>query len=442
MTLSRMLIPFFAKMATSPKTRNLKRGWFEVKRRLLPSLNTVIFYHRVNDPYSLLLLQALPRFLEDFKVNLQIRFVLDLTEDANPHQDLQARYALEDAKRLAKLHDLVFPEDAELPTDEDALKATAILLKHQTRPKLLHLVTEVTGALWGCSTTTFQSAAKRYGSLKEAEARNLLAQSGAELLAWGHYNSAMLYYGGEWYWGLDRLAHLADRLNKPGIRRATGDIADYQRQYRHVLQSYNTLRPRPKQVKTLDFYFSFRSPYSYLAADRVFKLADLYKIPVIPKPIMPMVNRGIALPKAKRKYILKDAKREAEKHNMPFGKISDPLGDGINNAMALFEFAQQKGLDKEYVVSVMSGIWSEGLDMTRKSHMKKVVERAELDWAEAEAFLGGDNWRKFAERNRDELGKLGLWGVPAFKYGRLTLWGQDRLWALEKEVLAGTKNGN
>ncbi|AUM13428.1 DsbA family protein [Ketobacter alkanivorans] len=442
MTLSRMLIPFFAKMATSPKTRNLKRGWFEVKRRLLPSLNTVIFYHRVNDPYSLLLLQALPRFLEDFKVNLQIRFVLDLTEDANPHQDLQARYALEDAKRLAKLHDLVFPEDAELPTDEDALKATAILLKHQTRPKLLHLVTEVTGALWGCSTTTFQSAAKRYGSLKEAEARNLLAQSGAELLARGHYNSAMLYYGGEWYWGLDRLAHLADRLNKPGIRRATGDIADYQRQYRHVLQSYNTLRPRPKQVKTLDFYFSFRSPYSYLAADRVFKLADLYKIPVIPKPVMPMVNRGIALPKAKRKYILKDAKREAEKHNMPFGKISDPLGDGINNAMALFEFAQQKGLDKEYVVSVMSGIWSEGLDMTRKSHMKKIVERAELDWAEAEAFLGGDNWRKLAERNRDELGKLGLWGVPAFKYGRLTLWGQDRLWALEKEVLAGTKNGN
>ncbi len=75
-----------------------------------------------------------------------------------------------------------------------------------------------------------------------------------------------------------------------------------------MLQSYNTLRPRPKQVKTLDFYFSFRSPYSYLAADRVFKLADLYKIPVIPKPVMPMVNRGISLPKVKRNYILRDAK--------------------------------------------------------------------------------------------------------------------------------------
>ena len=155
-----------------------------------------------------------------------------------------------------------------------------------------------------------------------------------------------------------------------------------------------------------------------------------------------MVNRGISLPKAKRRYILRDAKRVAEKNNLPFGKICDPLGDGINNAMALFEYAQQEGLDKEYVVSVLSGIWSEGLDMTRKSHLKKVVERAELDWSEAEQYLGSDGWRKPADRSREELGKLGLWGVPAFKYGSLIMWGQDRLWALEKAVLAGTKNGH
>ncbi|MCG8535201.1 MAG: DsbA family protein, partial [Pseudomonadales bacterium] len=362
MTLTRMLMPFVAQFITSPKTRNLRRGWFRIKKRLIPGLGTVVFYHRVNDPYSFLLLQALPRFLEDFKVNLDIRFVLDLPTDANPHKDLAEKYALEDAKRLAKLHDLVFPEDAQLPTYEDALKATAILMKHKKRPKLLHLTTEVTGALWGCSTTTFQSAAKRYGALSQSEVKPLIAQSSTELSSRGHYNSAMLYYGGEWYWGLDRLAHLADRLNKPGVRRDTGEIADYSRQYRHVLQSYNTLRPRPKQVKPLDFYFSFRSPYSYLAADRVFKLAELYKIPVIPNPVMPMVNRGISLPKTKRAYIIKDAKRESEKYNMPFGKICDPLGDGINNCMALFSYAQQKGLDKEFVVSIMSGIWSEGLD--------------------------------------------------------------------------------
>lgn len=434
-------MPLVAQFITSPKSRNLRRGWFEIKRHLFPSINTVVFYHRVNDPYSLLLLQALPRFLEDFKVNLTIRFVLDLPEEANPHPDLKEKYALEDAKRLAKLHDLVFPENAKQPSYEDAFRATAILLKHKSRPKLLHLATEVTGALWGCSTTTFQSAAKRYGSLSSSEAQPLINQATANLNSRGHYNSAMLYYGGEWYWGLDRLAHLADRLNKPGVRRDTGEIADYHRQYRHVLQSYNTLRPRPKQVKALDFYFSFRSPYSYLAADRVFKLADLYKIPVIPKPIMPMVNRGIALPKLKRSYILSDAKRESQHYNMPFGKVCDPLGDGINNAMALFLFAQQAGKDKEFVVSIMSGIWSEGLDVTRNAHLKKMLERSGLEWEKAQQALGSEDWRKMADRNREELANLGLWGVPSFKYGDLVLWGQDRLWALEKEVLAGAKNG-
>ena len=435
-------MPLAAQLITSPRLRQFRRGWFEFRRHLLPGMNTVIFYHRVNDPYSYLLLQALPRFLEDFRVNLQIRFVLDLPEDDHPQPELEQRYALEDAKRLAALHDLVLPDDVEQPSFEDAFHATAILLKYQKRPKLLHLVTEVTSALWGCSTTTFESCMKRYGTMPDREAQALITSACSELASRGHYNSAMLYYGGEWYWGLDRLAHLADRLNKPSIRRTNGDIADYQRQYRHVLQSYNTLRPRPRQVKPLDFYFSFRSPYSYLAAERVFKLAELYKIPVKVKPVLPMVSRGIGLSKAKRNYIVKDAKREAEKYNMPFGRICDPLGDGINHCMALFMYAASKGKEKEFVVSTAAAIWAEGLDVNRPSHLHRILDRIGLDWEEGQRWLGNEDWREMAQNNRDDLHELGLWGVPAFKYGNLVLWGQDRLWALEKAVLAGSPNGN
>ncbi|NPU91524.1 MAG: 2-hydroxychromene-2-carboxylate isomerase [Gammaproteobacteria bacterium] len=441
MPLSRLLMPFVAKLATSPKLRKFRRGWFEIKRRLMPSLNTVVFYHRVNDPYSYLLLQALPRFLEDFRVNLQIRFVLDLPADGVPQPQLLQRYALEDGKRLAALHELVYPEHPEAPSREDAFHASAILLKHQDRPKLLHLVTEVTGALWGCSTTTFESCLRRYGTLPDRETQSLLDSASADLVSRGHYQSAMLYYGGEWYWGLDRLGHLADRLNKPRLRRTSGDIADYQRQYRHVLQSYSTLRPRPRQVHPLDFYFSFRSPYSYLAADRVFKLAELYKIPVTIKPVMPMVTRGIPLPKAKRGYIVKDAKREAEKYNLPFGKICDPLGDGINHCMALFLYARSIGREKELVVSLASGIWAEGLDVNRLPHLRRMATRAGLDWDAAQARLDDESWRELAQQNREDLDAIGLWGVPAFRYGNLVLWGQDRLWALEKAVLAGSPNG-
>lgn len=440
MGLKTSIVPWLVSIFTSDGVRNLKRGWFEIKRRLFPSLNTVVFYHRVDDPYSFLLLQAIPRFLEDFKVNLEIRLVLDLPEDLNPETEKWRRYAIKDAALLAKFHGLSFAEDVNSPTPEDALKATSILLKHANRPKLLHLVGEVTGALWGTSTTTFESCLKRYGMLPESQAKRRLQEAKEQLLNRGHYMSGMMYYGGEWYWGIDRLGHLAERLNKPGIRRDTGDIADYQKQYQHLLQGYNTLRPRPKQVQTLEFYFSFRSPYSYLAAERLFKLAELYKIPVAVKPVMPMVTRGIPAPAIKRMYIVKDAKREANRYQIPFGKICDPLGEGVENCMALFTYAQQQGKEKDFILAVSAGIWAQGMDVSRRGALKKLIKKAGLDWEQAQKHLTAD-WRPMVEANREDLEALGLWGVPSFKYGDLVIWGQDRLWALEDAILSSA-NGN
>jgi 2-hydroxychromene-2-carboxylate isomerase len=34
----------------------------------------------------------------------------------------------------------------------------------------------------------------------------------------GHYLGAMLYYGGEWYWGVDRLQYLESRLQSLGLQ--------------------------------------------------------------------------------------------------------------------------------------------------------------------------------------------------------------------------------
>ncbi|MCG8670671.1 MAG: DsbA family protein [Pseudomonadales bacterium] len=430
------IVPWLASIITSDGMRNIRRGWFELKRHVFDSLNTVVFYHRVDDPYSFLLLQAIPRFLEDFKVNLEIQLVLDLPEDLNPEAEKWQKYAIEDAKRLAKFHGLSFNENAVPPSKEDALKATAVLLKHANRPKLLHMVSEVTGALWGNSTTTFESCLKRYGMIPESQAKRKIKDAKDQLMSRGHYSSGMLYYGGEWYWGLDRLGHLAERLSKPGIRRNTGDIAEYQKQYQHVLQGYNTLRPRPKQVHPLDFYFSFRSPYSYLAAERVFKLAEMYKIPVTIKPVMPMVTRGIPAPKIKRMYIVRDTKREANKFDIPFGKICDPLGAGVENCMALFQYAQQQGKDKEFIVAAATAIWSQGVDVSTTGGLKKIIKQSDLDWEQAQKYLGSSDWKEAAQANSEDLNAIGLWGVPSFKYGDLVIWGQDRLWALEETILS------
>ena len=66
--------------------------------------------------------------------------------------------------------------------------------------------------------------------------------------------------------------------------------------------------------------------------------------------------------------------------------------------------------------------------------LRRIVESAGLDWREAQPLAGNDDWRAEAEANRQELFGLGLWGVPCFRFGETTAWGQDRLWVIEDAI--------
>ena len=63
--------------------------------------------------------------------------------------------------------------------------------------------------------------------------------------------------------------------------------------------------------------------------------------------------------------------------------------------------------------------------------MRKIVERAGLNWDVAKDILGNEDWRDEAESNRLEMMERGVWGVPSFHVGETITWGQDRLWVVE-----------
>jgi 2-hydroxychromene-2-carboxylate isomerase len=81
----------------------------------------------------------------------------------------------------------------------------------------------------------------------------------------------------------------------------------------------------------------------------------------------------------------------------------------------------------------MQGIWAEAKDVADYVDLRAIVERAGLDWDEARAALAPEPdgaWRAWAANNAEDLGTLGLWGVPSFRVGDVVLWGQDRIDAL------------
>ena len=189
--------------------------------------------------------------------------------------------------------------------------------------------------------------------------------------------------------------------------------------------------------RTLDFYFSFRSPYSYLAAPRAFALADRYEVDVVFRGVIPMAMRGQAVPAAKRLHTLRDVKREARRLGMPFGRIHDPIGDGAIRCLVVGEHAAERGLVREFVLAASRGIWAEAVDVATDDGLRAVCERAGLDWADCHAALADPTLRERVEANTDAVGALGHWGVPLLVLDGEVFWGQDRIEDVERLLRVG-----
>jgi 2-hydroxychromene-2-carboxylate isomerase len=147
--------------------------------------------------------------------------------------------------------------------------------------------------------------------------------------------------------------------------------------------------------------------------------------------LLPMVMRGLPVPKAKRNYISLDAAREAHARGIAFGRVNDPVGKPTERGLAIMPLAERMGLGQAYVLSFMQGVWAEGIDAGSDKGLRRIVERAGLSWDDALSALKDEGWRKVAEDNRAELFGLGLWGVPSFRVHDTAVWGQDRLWAVQ-----------
>ncbi|MEJ6591019.1 MAG: DsbA family protein [SAR86 cluster bacterium] len=262
-----------------------------------------------------------------------------------------------------------------------------------------------------------------------------LAANEAHLKSNGHYLSAMLHYGGEWYWGLDRLAHLERRLND--LRLAAGAAAEiqYDRGYRDFCRPLSTGTNSGTDADTpITLYWSFRSPYSYIGLVRAKQLATHYQLPLEVKPVLPMVMRRMQVPRTKGFYILQDAKREATQYGIEFGKIADPLGAGVERCYALYEFAVSAGKGLEFLESCARGAWAEGINAATDTGLQLLVERAGLDWQQARLLLTEDGWRIWAQRNLADMYSEDLWGVPSLSYRDTKVYGQDRIECIEQAI--------
>ena len=177
----------------------------------------------------------------------------------------------------------------------------------------------------------------------------------------------------------------------------------------------------------VDYFYSFRSPYSYLSGPRGFALADNFQIDLRFRGVIPMMMRGESVPTAKRLHTMRDVKREADRLGMPFGRIHDPLGEGATRTLAVSEYAIDVGRVREFVLTATQAIWAEAADPATDEGLRLICEKAGLEWEGCHAALSDPAIADRVEANTLELTQIGHWGVPVFVFEGEQFWGQDRI---------------
>jgi 2-hydroxychromene-2-carboxylate isomerase len=209
----------------------------------------------------------------------------------------------------------------------------------------------------------------------------------------------------------------------------------------------------------VDLFWSFRSPYSYLATPRLATLAREFDVDIRVRPVLPLAVRvDDFFDKVNPlwpPYLLTDIVRVAEYQQMPLGW---PRPDPVVQDFATREVAQEQpyihrltrlgvhaselGRGMDFIEQVAPVIWDGTVDgWNTGDHMARAAGRAGLDLVAMDAAIEADPSRHdgIIEENQRALQAAGHWGVPTMAFKGEPFFGQDRIdllrWRLEQNGL-------
>ncbi len=203
-------------------------------------------------------------------------------------------------------------------------------------------------------------------------------------------------------------------------------------------------------MKQVEIYWSFRSPYSYLATSRLLAMSKAWDIPFVMRPVYPIAVRIPGFFKTVNPmwppYLRVDCLRLADYLGLPFGP---PLPDPIVMDMTTGEVpADQPYIHRLTRLGVLAShqpnalaffdevsrlIWSGKENWTQGSALADAVARAGFDLAamDAEAVSRETELEAEIEQNEAAQKAAGHWGVPLMVFNGEPFFGQDRVDLLE-----------
>lgn len=207
-----------------------------------------------------------------------------------------------------------------------------------------------------------------------------------------------------------------------------------------------------------DVFWSFRSPYSYLATKRLVAIEKTYDVKVNVRPVYPIAVRMDGFFKTVNPlwppYLMKDTFRIAEMEGLAYNWPSpDPvvmdLASGevpkeqpyIHRLTRLGCAATEEGHGLSFLDEVSSIIFGGVKGWNEGDHLKDATARAGLDLGDLEAKIAANesHYDDIITANEAAQNAAGHWGVPLMVFEGEPFFGQDRLaqliWRMEQNGL-------
>lgn len=391
----------------------------------------ILYFHKVDDPYSHLTIQFIDRFRSSYNIQFKPILVGEENPETVHEPSLYNIYCLEDVRRIAPYYDVSFSVHS-YPSKDLVSKANRILSAVED-VNFGEVGKKVSAALWSTDEACLDALSKEY-SVSENDAQQKIRDGNSIRDEKDYYFGSAFYYENELYWGVDRLHYLERRLSELKL----GTAHEYTPTCKPRLVAPLTLSSTKKF--NLTYYPSLNSPYTFVSTKRVRQLQENYPINLITKPVLPMLMRMMTIPTFKAKYIISDAAREGRTHRHEIKRIYSPIGKPARKAYSLFPIIDEMGKGFEYIEALLIASFQDEINIGDDTYLEDLVSSLKLDWSEVKKHLNSKQWREDLNHNLQEMYEGNCWGVPSFKLtdddggNPFYVWGQDRMWLIQEEI--------
>lgn len=179
----------------------------------------------------------------------------------------------------------------------------------------------------------------------------------------------------------------------------------------------------------VEFFYDFRSPYSYLAFTQLRQMnVGLYLRPMQILKVMEAVGNvpTTITCAAKGRYARIDLARWAQRYSIPFNPSNMRENDGDACSRAVLAAGSAAEADAITLALYRAG-WSEAKPLAAKADILGAIAAAGIDPASIEARMNTPDIVAQLEANTKEAAERGVFGSPTIFVGDTMFFGNDRL---------------